>query len=157
MEPAISVVEGVSLCLGVLGTVLGVINTLHALGRDKVRLRVVPKAAYPIGMPGSREPRLCIEVTNMSWFPVTINEIGVLYHGSDARGSLAPPILMDGGSFPRRLESRSSFTAYAAPGALQDRGAPPIRCAFAKTDCGTIVEGDSPAFQKLVLDATLAR
>lgn len=150
MEHSLSILSGITLSLAVLGAVLGIINTFHALGRDKVRLRVVPKAAFPVGGHGSRKARLCIEVTNMSWFPVTINKVGVLYHGTDAHGALVQPLMLDGGAFPRRLESRSSFTVYADPNALVDREGPQIRCAFAKTDCGVLIEGDSPAFQQLL-------
>lgn len=141
-----SLVQGVTLAIAVLGAVLGVINTWHALDRTRVKLRVRPKHAIPVG---SFDPRLtfCIEITNLSSFAVTIEETGVLYRGSKSRGAYTSPVLIDGGPWPRRLESRSSVTVYG------QSPKPPVgqslKCAYARTACGVVRSGTSPALRQL--------
>lgn len=141
-----SLIQGVTLAIAVLGAVLGVINTWHALDRTRVKLRVRPKHAIPVG---GFDPRLtfCIEVTNLSAFAVTVEETGVLYKGSDSRGAYTQPILIDGGSWPRRLESRSSVTVYGQPPRSQEGHV--LKCAYARTACGVVRKGTSPAFKQL--------
>ncbi len=127
-------VEAITLAIAVLGAVLGLLNTWHQLDRSRVKLRVRPKHAISIGgvLQGVD---FCIEVTNLSAFEVTISEAGLLYRGTDARGCMtAPPILIDGGKWPRRLPPRSSVTVYghrptgragpAYPVRLRDDGVP---------------------------------
>jgi hypothetical protein len=106
--------ELITLPLAVVGAVLGVINTWRSLDRDRIKLRIVPKVAYPVGMTDTR-PRLCIEVINLSSFPVTVAEVGFLLRGSDKKLVLIQPIFADGGSFPRRLEGRSGFGLNRGP------------------------------------------
>jgi len=76
---------------GAIGAVLGIFNTWSQWSRNRVRLRVVPKIAfhaedrgiYCDHMPLEDErylfnypARLCIEVKNLSSFPVTISDVG---------------------------------------------------------------------------------
>src|SRR5258705_206905 len=61
--------EDVTFGLALLGSVLGLINIWRQFDRDRVKLRVTPKVAYPINMPDER-PRLCIDVINLSTVPV---------------------------------------------------------------------------------------
>jgi len=141
-----TITGAITLALAVLGAALGVINTWKALDRDKVKLRVVPKHAIPIG---GADPRLtfCIEITNLSGFPVTIDEAGVFYKGTKHRGAYFPPVLCDGLPWPRRLEARSSVTVYGQP--PQPHGQHRLKCAYARTACGVTVEGTSGAFKQL--------
>lgn len=141
-----SVIQAVTLAIAVLGAVLGLVNTWHQLDRSRLKLRVRPKHAISVG---ATDPRLtfCIEITNLSAFAVTINEAGVLYKGTDSRGAYTQPIIIDGGSWPRRLEPRSSVTVYGQP----PTGNPghPLKCAYASTACGVTRRGSSPAFRQL--------
>lgn len=91
--------ENITLAIAVLGAVLGLMNTWYALDRTRVKLRVRPKHAFPVG---AADPRLtfCIEVTNLSAFAVTIEETGVFYKGTESRGAYAYPVLIDGGTWP---------------------------------------------------------
>lgn len=142
-----SITEAVTLAIAVLGAVLGLVNTWHALDRSRVKLRVLPKHAVPIG---SADPRIsfCIEITNLSAFAVTIEETGVLYRGTESRGAYVQPILLDSGGWPRRLEPRSSVTVYGQPPSLTKQGHRP-KCAYARTACGVLARGNSPAFKQL--------
>jgi hypothetical protein len=146
-----TVTEATTLCIAVLGAVLGVINTWHSLDKVRVKLVVRPRAAIPVG---AADPRMvfCIEVTNLSNFAVTVSEIGVFYHGTSRRGAIVSPMLVDGGGWPRRLEARSSVTLYAQNPAL---GSPyRISCAYATTECGVTVRGNSPALQQIARGET---
>jgi hypothetical protein len=146
MSANFNLVQAVTLSVAVLGAVLGIINTWQGLDKNRVKLKVIPKGAIPVG---GADPRLtfCIEVTNLSTFPVTVSDVGVFYHGTDKRGSIVTPFLADGGSWPRRLEPRSSITVYSQrPTSTAEHK---IRCAYARTDCGTTKTGTSPALKQI--------
>jgi hypothetical protein len=141
----ITLFQGITLAVAVLGAVLGLINTWHNLDKSRVKLIVRPKHAIPVG---AADPniRFCIEVTNLSAFPVTVYDVGVFYRGSDNRGSLANPILIDGGGWPRRLEPRTAVSVYCR--SLQQPGHI-IRCAYARTECGHTETGTSGALEQI--------
>lgn len=133
--------------IALVGAILGVINTWKAIDRDRPKLRVTFKHAIPVG---GADPRIryCIEVLNLSAFPLTITEVGVLLRGTKARGAVTQPLLFDGGSWPRRLEPRTSVTGYLREDAFRHEQHP-IRCAYAKTDCDLIVKGKSAAMRQV--------
>jgi hypothetical protein len=138
----------ITIVLASLGAVLGVLNTWRAYDKDRPKIRVSPRKVIPVGPTVDPRARLAIEVTNLSWFPLTVSEVGVLFRGTSERGVVIDLVLNDGGSFPRRLESRASFMAYLHPEAFasaQHR----VRAAYAKTDCGLTFTGNSPALQQL--------
>ncbi|RLW62678.1 MAG: hypothetical protein B6D73_18285 [gamma proteobacterium symbiont of Stewartia floridana] len=140
-------VESITLAIAVLGAVLGVINTWVGLSKEKVKLIVTPKHAIPVG--GAPEHlEFCVEVVNLSAFPVTVSEVGVFYRGTDKRSVIPNPITSDGKPFPRRLESRSGVTLYSEKPRPLVNGKR-MKCAFAKTDCGVVVKGNSPAFRQI--------
>lgn len=141
-----SVVEAITLAIAILGAVLGFINTWHAIDKKRVKIRVRPKHAISLG---AVDPRItfCIEITNLSEFAITVDEAGVFYKGTDARGAYAQPILIDGKSWPRRLEPRSSVTVYGHP--PQPKPGHSLKCAYARTECGVTCTGTSPAFKQL--------
>lgn len=140
-----SILDGVTLAIAILGAALGLINTWHVLDRSRVKLRVRPKHAVPVGTIDANLT-FCIEVTNLSAFAVTIEETGVFYKGTDSRGAYTRPILIDGGEWPRRLEPRSSVTVFGqSPRKLGHT----LKCAYASTACGVTRRGTSPAFKQL--------
>lgn len=145
-----TIIDGVTLSIAVLGAVLGVLNTWRNIDRDRVKLQVIPKQAIPVGNMPDKRTRLCIDVTNFSTFPLTITEVGVLYFGTKERGAIFNPIIIDGGGFPRKLEPRTSFSAYLHPEALERVNGKRVKCAYAKTDCGVTVKGSSPALKQMV-------
>lgn len=138
-------VQGIILAIAVLGAVLGIINTWQSLDKSCVKLRVRPKHAIPVG---AADPRLtfCIEVTNLSAFAVTVDETGVFYKGTENRGAYTQPILLDGKGWPRRLGPRSSVTVYGQAPLVESH---PLKCAYARTECGVTRSGTSPAFKQL--------
>lgn len=150
MDNNFTIVDGITLSIAVLGAGLGVINTLRLIYRDRVKLKVVPKRAIPVGKMIDKRIRLCIDVTNLSTFPLTITEVGVLYHGTDKRGVVVNPVIRDGGGFPRKLEPRTSLTTYMRPEALEQTDGHLVKLAYASTDCGVLVKGNSPALKQMV-------
>lgn len=142
----ITIVQAITLSIAVVGAVLGIINTWHSLDVSRVKLKVRPAHAIPVG---AVIPALtfCIEVTNLSTFAVTVCDVGVFYHGTDRRGSFVNPFLLDGGKWPRRLEPRSSVTVYGErPESLPNQR---IKCAYARTQCGVTETGTSPALKQI--------
>lgn len=140
-----SITEAITFAIAVLGAVLGIINTWQALDKSRVKMRVCPKHAIPVG---GADPRLtfCIEITNLSVFAITVEEAGVFYKGTNKRGAYAQPVLIDGLPWPRRLEPRSSVTIYGQPPEGKSHR---LKCAYARTACGVTRTGTSPAFKHL--------
>lgn len=137
---------GITFAIAVLGAALGVINTWNTINTRKVRLRVRP--SWSIGLGGHD---FGIEVMNLSAFPVTIAEVGFLYgrprSTTPKRAMVMTPTLVDGRPWPRRLESRDAVSVYFASRELP--GGSPFWRAYARTTCGVIATGSSPAFLQL--------
>ena len=134
----------VTLAIAALGAGLGIINTWHGLNQRRMKLMVVPKVAY-LPSHGSEEMG-CINVTNLSAFPVTIREVGFTIDGDPrkkARAAIPQPIVMDGDPWPRRLEARTSVSLFFDWTNLKHG----IKKAYALTDCGNVAYGDSPALR----------
>lgn len=142
----ITLVQAVTLAIALVGAVLGIVNTWHALDKSLVKLRVRPAHAIPVGAVNSSLD-FCIEVTNLSSFAVTVDDVGVFFRGTASRASFVRPILADGGPWPRRLEPRSSVTIYG-----RRPESPPghrITRAYARTQCGATQTGTSPALRQI--------
>ena len=76
MDP-LSAKDMFTISCAVLGAVLGVINTWHGLNQRRVKLKVVPMVAYPIVYGRKFDQEMgCVDVTNLSTFPVTLREVG---------------------------------------------------------------------------------
>lgn len=140
-------IQYVTFAIAVLGAVLGLINTWHALDRTRIKLKVSPAHAITFG---NANPSIAfsVEVTNLSAFAVTVYDVGFFYSGTDRRSSILQPILGDGGSWPRRLEPRSSVTIYSErPRSHIDRHR--LVRAYAKTQCGHTAKGTSGALKQV--------
>lgn len=146
MNTEVSLVQAITLAIAVLGAFLGVINTWQGLDKSRIKLRIRPAHAIPLGAMDS-SLRFCIEITNLSAFAVTISDAGVYYKGTNQRGSIIRPVLLDNGSWPRRLEPRSSVTVYS--GIPTSRKKQDIKCAYATTQCGYTKTGTSPALKQI--------
>ena len=137
----------IALTLAIFAALLSILNTWHALDRSRrLNLKITPAHAFPLG---AVDPSInfSIEVTNLSEFAVTIQEVGLLYEGTEKPGTLLSPILLDGGTWPRRLEPRTAVSVYAQ--APLPNGGPRIRCVYARTACGQTLTGNSPALQQI--------
>ena len=138
---------GVTLGIALLGAVLGIINTCHQLSRDRVKLKVIPKIVRIVRSDESSGPHLCIEVINLSTFPVTISSVGFRCKGHEE--AVVYPILHDGGRWPRRLEPRQSVTAYFSED-WHELDFRKVRKAYAFTECNVAQHGSVKRLKKQV-------
>lgn len=143
---SITVFQAVTLAIAAIGAVLGIINTWRAIDQNRVKLKVVPTHAIPYG-DAPRNIRFCVQVTNLSQFAVTLDDAGVLFYRTNSRGSIVNPVFADNGSWPRRLEPRSSVSIYSE--IPRFRPGYKIKCAFARTQCGRTKTGVSPALREI--------
>jgi hypothetical protein len=121
-------------------------NTWRAPSRDQPKVKVIPKHAIPVGA-ADRRINYCIEAVNLSTFAMIITEMGLFHWGSPTRSALLPPLLLDGGPWPRRLEPRTTVTEYGHRDSVSNIH--PFRCAYAKTDCGLTFRRTSRALAQL--------
>ncbi len=148
---------------GISGTVLGLINTWSQVSRNRVRLKVIPKLAFMVGgdlvisgvkrsqlqqrLANSGAPaRWCLEVVNLSEFAVTISDVG-FGRSNRVRHVLVHPEILNGKSWPVRLEPREAVTLYAQIGETLDPRIMQQPYAYAETDCGVVCYGTSPIFK----------
>lgn len=142
----ITAFQAVTLAIAAVGAALGIINTWRSIDQGRVKLKVVPSRAIPVGnAPG--HVAFCVQVTNLSQFAVTIEDAGVFFHGTKKRGSIVSPIFSDDGGWPRRLEPRSSVAIYSE--APRSSKGYKVKCAFARTQCGRTKTGSSPALRAM--------
>jgi hypothetical protein len=143
--------------IAVVGAALGILNYWNAVSQRRVRLKVRPVNAVPAN---GGPMMFAIEVLNLSTFPLTITELGCTLDGrwisSGPRSAMTPPILIDGGSWPRRLEPRTSVTGYCYREQFFTK-AGMIGRAYARTDCGQVKYGTSAALNQLKSEIEVAR
>lgn len=143
--------NAVTFAIAVLGAVLGVINTWNQLSKNHVRLRVRPKQAQIVNQYGMSAPRLCIEVTNLSSFAVTVDDVGLVNESiKNPRVAVLHPILLDNKPWPRRLESRESVTVHLDDDVFCGGELARMTHAYASTQCGETRYGTSPALKSFV-------
>ena len=138
----------VTIAIAALGAVLGIVNTWHALNQRRVRLRVVPKLAVLGVGTSSAKKMVCIEVVNLSAFPISLSEIGFTLAGDPkiaSRLSVMAPITTDQKPIARTLAPRHGVTGFFE----FDNLTPGIKKAYARTECGTTTYGSSPALKHI--------
>lgn len=138
--------EWITVGIAALGAILGIINTVCGLLNNRLRLKVVPNGCMLL--PHDKEPRLSIDVINLSTFPVTITEVGVKRRWASHRTVFPGPFLTHEAKLPHRLEPRASMTAITDHIANMHEIGPSVNCAFAKTACGRIFYGYGPIFKE---------
>ena len=143
----------ITFSIAVLGAILGVLNTWNSMNQRKVKLRVVPAHAI---IHGELERHFMIEVLNLSSFPVVVSEVGFTLNGNsinkNKRAAISRPELIDGGSWPRKLEPRTSVGCYFKLSEVQN-DALNIGKAYASTQCGEARYGISPALKQIIREA----
>lgn len=147
--PDLALKDLVTFGTALLGAGLGIINTWAAINQRKVRLRVRPSQAL---LPPHGDRGIAVEIINLSSFAITIAEVGFVPPG--VRGALPKriiiprPITSDSKPWPRRLDPREAVSAYVEYDELRGQGRMMAR-AFARTSCGEIAYGQSPALKQL--------
>jgi hypothetical protein len=130
-----------------IGAILGIINIWKSIDRDKIKLKVIPRHAIPVG---STDPSIVgsVEVINLSLFAITLSEVGLLLKGTNEKLLFINPLLAESGELPMRLESKTSVTAYFTTSDIADFYSR-IKCAYAKTASGEKFNGNSPALRQI--------
>ncbi len=137
--------DAITMAVAVLGAVLGLFNTWHVYDQKRLRLRVTPKWAHPVGPGGLGPPMVCIEVVNLSVFAVSLHEIGFTLRGRTDRLAVTQPDTLDGKPLARTLEPRRSVTGYFDIQSLSGG----IEKAYARTECGEVAYGATPALKQI--------
>lgn len=119
-------IEGATLAIAVLGAVLGVINTCHALWRDRVRLRVEARPSWEDGI-----RTWSVVVRNVAHRDVTVDVVVIQVLG---RGEYWHPALYR--DLPERLAAGASLTRTFPPEALENPDFPRSGRALARTGGG---------------------
>ena len=137
-----SLVNIITLILGIIGTILGIVNFVYILDKGRVKIKVFPKIlVFLENHAESPVTRFCIEVINLSEFPVTIREVGfVLKKPWRAKIFSSRSRIVAGGQLPKRLESRSSITVYVDNSTMMDY-VKKVNSAYAITECGEEFKG----------------
>jgi hypothetical protein len=137
----------ISLGVAVCGLTLGIINFLKSWDKDRIKIKVTPQHAIPVG---SADPSIVcsIEILNLSSFPITISQVGFLYFGTKDKGMITNIVTFDQGKFPRRLESRESFSVYVDAEPFFGSGKK-VKSVYAATSCGIVQKGNSKALKQL--------
>lgn len=99
--------ESITLSIALLGALLGIINTLISVNRDKPKIKVIPQ--WVLAVPAGYQS-ISIEVINIGIVPVTVCEVGLFLASRNQK--LIDPRMnsLDGRDLPVRLESRSSIS-----------------------------------------------
>jgi len=133
---------------GVSGAILGVINTWNQLTKNKVRLKVTPVHAIPVGTLANSGVNFGIEVINLSDFPVTISDVGFLLKNKK-RATLCMVISIDQpAKLPIRLEPRTAYKKYFN---IDEAKLPKLtKYAYVDTQCGELITGTSGALKQKI-------
>ena len=127
------------------GAILGIMNTWRAMDQNRLRLKVRP--THALLMPQA-EHLFAIEVINRSTFPVAVSEIGFTEASSKRRFSVVEYHATTHAKLPLTLEPRDAISFYFDPGDRKLLGQV-IGKAYAKTTCGEIAFGSTPALKQL--------
>jgi hypothetical protein len=137
---------------GIAALLLSLINTWHQLRRDQVRLKVTPQHIIPVGALRETHVNFGVDVVNLSEFPVVIVDVGFkLTRGRHATLATAECLEPNGG-LPQRLDPHTSYSALFWLDANTVELAE-LKCAYARTQCGTEVRGTSPALRQFKMGA----
>ena len=163
----VTAIVGAGTGIGALS--LSIVNTCMQHSKNRVKLRIVPKIAhkgerddiwvtsgfpFPETMNAIKEKqhRLCVEVTNLSSFAVTIQQVGFGKFKLVEDGINIPfPIVMKNkGCWPLKLESRESDLLMLKTGDDIPIDNLDKNCAFVATECGHIAYGTSCVFNAYI-------
>jgi hypothetical protein len=150
--------EITTLVIAVLGAVTGVIGTVLSIGslrreidRDRVKLKVT--VSWGLSMASPDVSFLGVHVTNLSTFPVTLREVGLLFDHDRQRAIHFDALTGRGERLPQRMDPRTSLTIRFPPDFLLDRRLKTARCAYVWTDCGHSFESKGDDIPKMVAGA----
>lgn len=142
-------IEWLTFGIAIVGAVLGVLNTWHAISQSSPKMRV--RMLYTYSTPKVELVGFSIDVTNLSSFALTVTEVGFSlspWWRRDIERLYLNPHEAAGNALPVRLESRQSASFYF-PGELKGLSTKKVTAAYAKTDCGVYFRGITPALRQM--------
>lgn len=134
---------------GVIGAVLGAIKTWNQLQINKVRLKVTPQHAIPVGSLEGAPINFSIDVINLSEFPVTITDVGFTLAGNRKATLATLNRIQQPSDLPVRLEQRTTYSVWFEL-STDDPNTKYFLSAYAHTQCGETVTGTSDALKQAV-------
>jgi hypothetical protein len=146
----VTLIAAITLGIALTGAVLGIINTAHALRRDRVRVRVRPTLVLARGFEG-----LAVDVINQGLIPITVAEVGFTI----GRGRHPCKIVLArferslGEALPCRLEPRCCATIVDGGDVTTNPEFPRVTSAYARTACGLVFRGRSGALRQAVKES----
>jgi hypothetical protein len=138
----------VTFAIAIIGAGLGILNYIRIADRDRLRLRLSIQGYFTQNYTG-----MCIEVVNLSAFAVTVSQVGFDVKGGKNIFIMLPTTSLGGGTTPKRLEPRESFTMHFPPGQHECVEFSQVTRAFAKTSCGGRFTATSPYLKSCILSA----
>lgn len=136
--------------LGIVGSLFGIVNFIRDLDKTRVKLKVFPKIGIFLENESKIIERLCIEIVNLSGFPVNIKDAGFVLHNPKGPKlfSLRPDVLYSG-KLPHKVESRASITVFDKNNPLMDT-AKNVVAAYVITECGIEIRGKNKNWEALI-------
>lgn len=92
---------------GIAGTVFGIVNTMHIVSVDKIRLRVIPEYSFAL-LIDEVIKGFTVEVQNLSYMPITVKNVEILL--SDGSKLAIGVDLMKVRALPVRIPARESVS-----------------------------------------------
>ena len=92
---------------GIAGTAFGVVNTVHIVSVDKIRLRVIPEYSFAL-LIDKVIKGFTVEVQNLSYMPITVKDVEILL--SDGSKLAIGVDLMKARMLPVRIPARESVS-----------------------------------------------
>ena len=148
-----NLITGITLCIALVGAVLGVINTVHSLNRDRIILRVIPEWTDE----SSNRLFLRVKVINLSHIAVSIEEIGFFL--SRRRNSKKIPLTdiiptdESPFSFPYMLQPKFSVPIIVSDEIIASKEFKDVKYAYARTSDGSTFKENSSALKQAVNEA----
>lgn len=135
--------------IAVVGAILGIINTVYAIDKDRVKLKVRPVFGVTTGAPHLKEEYIGIEIINLSTFPISISQAGFMLGRTKQRAAILRPLTTQGVIYlPYKLPSREKITLYADYDYVVNDPML-IKCAYCETDCARLVKGKSKLLKQI--------
>jgi len=132
-----------------LGAVLGLINTIHSIRKDKLKAKIRPVFVHPIRSDGVQEKFIGLDITNLSNFPISISQIGFILKGTKNRRVITLPLSSQGTIIlPKKLESREQITLFGNYDEIKKEKRK-IICGYCTTACGKTFKGKSQVIRHL--------
>ncbi|EHH3659955.1 hypothetical protein J7288_004566 [Vibrio parahaemolyticus] len=150
----------------VIGMVLGIKNYLNDRKKDRVNLKITPKAVKTKGKGPNGQSLFivsesefdietsanlfAIEIVNLSAFPLVISEVGLMSQATMDKMIIPFPLITGEGKLPHKLTERDSITIYGSLDDIaQSQLIGTLNLAYVKTACGHTESSTSVALLSL--------